>query len=76
LNINILDDIGRYFYSDNKVIEYLNGYISDNTQAYKISRILLHIDYERNNNQSIDGPEKVYSEICRRGSKALILQII
>jgi len=44
LCINHLDDIGRYFSSDGSIVDYLNKYIKDIKYAYKISRILPHID--------------------------------
>jgi hypothetical protein len=76
LNINLLDDIGRFFYLDCQIIDDVKGYISNIDFAYRISRILLHIDFERNATHSVKGSEEFYTQISRNGSKALILQVI
>lgn len=76
LNVNILDDIGRYFASDPELINLITPNISNPEYAYKISRILMHVDNSFPTNFSTDMHEHIYSSICRNGSKPLILQVI
>ena len=46
LGVNLLDDIGRYFSGDSKVVECLTGFTGDPTRAYQISRILFYLKYD------------------------------
>lgn len=66
LYINLLDDVGRYFASDASIISKIKPNISKIEYAYKISRILLHIDTGLSTNVSTGSQEEVvYGEICR-----------
>lgn len=76
LYIIALDDLGKYFQDHESVQELILSHYKDYRYAFKISRILLHVDLNRVEMLETRSHKILLKTICESGCEELILQII
>ena len=76
LYITALDDVGKYFGDFSRVHDIIFKYNSDQKYSFRITRLLLNFDYEKEEKIAQD-PKKIIQKICSsNSSQELIFQVI